>query len=115
MCLATQSCLTLCNILDCSQPGSPVHGVLQAKILEWDVISYSRVLTDPGIEPKSLESPALAGGFFTPEPPGKPYNDYRKRKQAAQNLEPEDFPFTLSADPRCYGVNSVPRTHMLKP
>ena len=73
--LATQQCLTLCNILDCSQPGSPVHGILQAKILEWIAISYSRVLTDPGIEPTSLGSPALAGGFFTTEPPGKPYND----------------------------------------
>ena len=36
--LAAQSCLTLCNSMDCSLPGSPVHGVLQARILEWVVI-----------------------------------------------------------------------------
>ena len=32
-------------------------------------------LPDPGIEPESPKSPALAGGFFTTEPPGKPYDD----------------------------------------
>ena len=30
-----QSCPTLCNPIDCSPPGSPVHGILQARILEW--------------------------------------------------------------------------------
>ena len=38
----TQSCQTLCDPLDCSLPGSSVHGILQASILEWVVISYSR-------------------------------------------------------------------------
>ena len=38
---ATQSCLTLCNPLDCSPPGSSVHGVSQARILEWVAISSS--------------------------------------------------------------------------
>ena len=33
--LVAQSCLTLCNPKDCSPPGSPVHGILQARILEW--------------------------------------------------------------------------------
>ena len=54
--------------MDCSLPGSSVHGILQARILEWVAISFSRDLPDPGIEPAS---PALAGGFFTTEPPGK--------------------------------------------
>ena len=40
--LVTQSCLTLCNPLDCSAPGSSVHGILQARILEWAAISFSR-------------------------------------------------------------------------
>ena len=37
-----QSCLNLCNPVDCSPPGSCVHGVLQARILEWIAISFSR-------------------------------------------------------------------------
>ena len=38
-----QSCLTLCDTVDCSLPGSSVHGILQARILEWVAISFSRV------------------------------------------------------------------------
>ena len=40
--LVAQSCLTLCNPLDCSPPGSPVPGILQARILEWVAIPFSR-------------------------------------------------------------------------
>ena len=39
---ATQSCLTLCDPMDCRLPGSSVHGIFQARILEWDAISSSR-------------------------------------------------------------------------
>ena len=42
MCSVAQSCLTLCDTMDCSLPGSSVHGVLQARILEWVTISSSR-------------------------------------------------------------------------
>ena len=38
----TQSCLTLCNPMDCSPPGSSVHGILQARILEWVAIMFSK-------------------------------------------------------------------------
>ena len=54
-------CLTLCDPIDCSPPGSPVHGILQARILEWVAMPSSRDLPDPGIEPVSLTSPALPG------------------------------------------------------
>ena len=37
-----QSCLTLCDPVDCSQPGSSIHGIFQARILEWVAISFSR-------------------------------------------------------------------------
>ena len=40
--LVTQSCLTLCDPMDCSQPAFSVHRTLQARILEWFVISFSR-------------------------------------------------------------------------
>ena len=42
VCLVAQSCLTLCNPMDCSPPSSSVHGTLQARILEWAAISFSR-------------------------------------------------------------------------
>ena len=51
--------------MDCSPPGSSVHGILQARIVEWVVVPSSRDLHDPGIELVSLMPPALAGGFFT--------------------------------------------------
>ena len=58
--------------MDCSLAGSSVHEISQARILEQVAISYSRDLLDPGIEPMSLASPALAGRFFTTELSGKP-------------------------------------------
>ena len=41
-CLVTKLCMTLCNFMDCSRPGSSVHGISQARILEWVAISFSR-------------------------------------------------------------------------
>ena len=55
-----------------SPPGSPVHGILQARIPEWVTIPLSRDLPDPGIEPTSLMSPALAGRFLPLVPLRKP-------------------------------------------
>ena len=52
----TQSCLTLCDPMDCNPPGSSVHGTLQARILEWVAISYSRGSSQPRNE---RGSPAL--------------------------------------------------------
>ena len=46
-------------------PRSSVHEILQAKILEWVAMPSSRGSSNPGIEPRSLTSPALAGRFFT--------------------------------------------------
>ena len=68
-CLVAKLCLTLCNLMDCSLPGSSVHGILQGRMLEWVLISFSGGSSRPGIEPASS---ALAGGFFTTEPSGKP-------------------------------------------
>ena len=43
----SQSCLTLCNSIVCSLPGSSVHGIFQARILEWVAISFSRASSQP--------------------------------------------------------------------
>ena len=48
--LGTQLCPTLWDPMDCSPLGSSVHGILQARILEWVAILFSRDLSDPGIE-----------------------------------------------------------------
>ena len=60
--LITQSCPTLCNPVDCSPPGSSVHGILQARILEWVAIPFSRGFSQP--RNRTLVS-CIAGGFFT--------------------------------------------------
>ena len=44
---------SLCDSMDCSPPGSSLHRILQARILEWVAIPFSRNSPDPGIEPKS--------------------------------------------------------------
>ena len=58
-------CLTLCNPMDFSLPGSSVQGILQTGILEWVAMLSSRGSFDPAIKPESLASPALADRFFT--------------------------------------------------
>ena len=62
-----QSCLTLCNRVDYT-----VHGILQARILEWVAFPFSRGFSNPGIEPRS---PALQADSLPAEPPGKLWSD----------------------------------------
>ena len=63
-----QSCWTLWDPMDCSLPGSSVHGILQARILEWVAISFSRRSSQPrDWAPVSH----IVGRRFTSEPPGK--------------------------------------------
>ena len=58
----TQSCPTLCDPMDCSPPGSPVHGIFQARILEWAAISFSRGPSQPR---DRTQVSGIAGKFFT--------------------------------------------------
>ena len=60
--LVAQSCLTLSDPMDCSLPGSSVHGILQARILEWITIPFSRVSSWPRDQPAVS---CTAGRFFT--------------------------------------------------
>ena len=65
--------------MDYGLSGSSVHGIFQARLQEWVAIPNAENIPDPGIEPMSLSSPALAGGFFATVPPGKSlliYNIY---------------------------------------
>ena len=55
----------LCHPMDCSPQGSSVHGILQARVLQWVATPSSRGASSPGIKSPSPKSPALAGGFFT--------------------------------------------------
>ena len=65
ICKCRKKMLTLFNPLDCNPPGFSVHGILQARILEWVTFPPPGDLPDPGIEPMSFMFPALAGRFFT--------------------------------------------------
>ena len=68
--LVTQSCLTLWDSMDCSPPGSSIHGILQARIMEWVAIPSPGDLPDTRIESRSH---ALQADSFLPsEPPEKP-------------------------------------------
>ena len=63
--LVTQACLALCDPMNYSLPGSSVHGIFHARILEWVVISSSRWFSQPRDQ---TQVSCLAGRFFTTEP-----------------------------------------------
>ena len=71
--LVTQSCLTLCDYMDCSPPGSSVHGILQARKLKWVAIPFSKGFPDPRIISRS---PAFQPDSSLSELPEKPYMVY---------------------------------------
>ena len=64
-----QSCLTTCNPMNCNLPGSSAMGFSRQEYWSWLPFPPLGNLPDPRIEPMSLASPALAGRFFTTEPP----------------------------------------------
>ena len=67
-CWVSKSCLTLCNPMNCTPPSSSVHGISQARILEWVAVSFSRGSSWP--RDQTCVS-CIAGRFFTTESPGK--------------------------------------------
>ena len=67
-----QSHLTLCNPVDCSPPGSSVHGILQSRILDWVAMPSSKGSSQPRDRNCISWNSCIAGGFFTTEPLGKP-------------------------------------------
>ena len=92
------------NPIDCSLLGSSAHGIYLARILEWVAISFPRGSSPRGSLPRdqtwSLESSALAGGFFATEPPGKSLNFLSGIKQAALIRVPfRSLPWCLQTHP----------------
>ena len=63
--------------MDFSLPGSSVHGILQARILKWIAVSYSRLSSLPGIESRS---PTQQADSLPSEPPGKPQGPRKLKK-----------------------------------
>ena len=63
--LSLQLCPTRCDTMDCSPPGSSVHGILQARILEWVAMPSSRGSSQPRDQTCTSMSLALVGRFFT--------------------------------------------------
>ena len=94
--LVAQSSPTLCDPMNCSLPGSSVHGILQARILEWVAIPFSMEFPDPGIK---CRSPALHEDYLPSEPPGNYFQSYpeyiimaqkQKYRSMGQNREPQN-------------------------
>ena len=73
------SCVRLfCDPMDYSPPGSSVHGILQARILEWVAISFSRGSSRPR---DRTHIACITGGFFTAEPPGEPEKEVTDKQR----------------------------------
>ena len=66
-----QSCLTLLNLRDCSPSGSSVHGILQARILEWVTMPSSKGFSQPRDQTQVSH---IAADSLASVPPGKPKN-----------------------------------------
>ena len=67
-----QSCLTLCDPIDSSPPGSPIPGILQARTLEWVAISYSNGSSAAAAAAKLLQSCPTLCDPIDGSPPGSP-------------------------------------------
>ena len=92
-----QYCLTFCDPMDCSPPGSSAQGTFQTRILVWVAISFSRGSSRP--RDRSWVS-HIAGRFFTAEPPGKTYSLWGHEKSWTGLLE---WPNNNNAQ-HCIGV-----------
>ena len=67
---------TLCDPMDCSPPGLSVHGILQARLLEWVAMPSFRGFPNPGIKIASPMTPALLADSLSLNHQGSPFNVY---------------------------------------
>ena len=92
LCVCAQLWLILCDPMDCGPPGSPVHGILQARILEWVAISSSRGSSRPRDWAHVSHVSFTAGKFFTTDPLGKPATNLNHQGGQVREVD-----FVLSA------------------
>ena len=114
----TQSCPTLCSPVDCSAPDSSVHGIFQARILEWVTISYPREFSWPMNRTwVSCISYRLAGRFFTTAPPEKPHNECLKLLKHLKSLVALMLNVTQvtkqNNNKNCYQIYHLPSAELL--
>ena len=96
-CLLLQLCPTLCDPLDCSPPGSSVHGVSQARILEWVAISFSRgIFPIQGLNTRPLCLLHWQAGPLRLGPLGKPFYI-----EQCISVNPQTFIYPLIPFPFC--------------
>ena len=99
-----QSCPTLWDRMNYSSPGSSVHGILQARILEWLLCPPPGDLPNPGIKPTSLIIPALAGGFFTTKATWEATEQFRKKIMMYVSIKRRVwYNYTFIYRPPCQG------------
>ena len=83
-----QSCLTLCDPMDCSLPGSSVHEIFHSRVLEWVAISFSRGPSWPRVEPRS---PVLQADVLPSEPPERRRRNQERRRKwvSGERIQPK--------------------------
>ena len=79
--LVAQACPTLCDPMDCRPPGSSVYGILQARILEWVAIPFSRGSSQP--RDRTQVSALQAESLLPSEPQEKPSAYFRETQNSA--------------------------------
>ena len=94
VCVCMYKCLLNCvrlfyDPMDCSPPGSSIHGIFQARILEWLAIAFSRESFQPRDQACASRVSWIAGRLFTAEPLGKPNSTIFQLKKKKMG---EDFP-----------------------
>ena len=90
--LVAQSCLTLCDPMDCSPPGSSVHGILQTRIPEWVAIPFSRGTSRPR---NGIKVSRIADEFFTLRHQGSPLCIERSLNRWTTKEAPTYFSYFL--------------------
>ena len=109
-CLVTKSCSTLFDPIDCSPPGSSVHGISQARTLEGVAIPFSSGSSQCK---SNLRLPCIAGRLFTAESPGKPLSGcFRRISESLLFLLSVPPPLFLFSPRLCYGVGKATSIQM---
>ena len=97
-----------CDPVDCSLTVSSVHGILQARILEWVACPLLGDLPNSRIEPVSLMSPALAGGFFTASATWEAHEgEHESRSVVSDSLQPHELYSLWNSPGQNTGVDSL--------